>query len=201
MEDWGFIESVEQEYNSENSCNRNIGVPYLFSHVIFKENSVCLDYGGADLDITTEYLATRGVENFIYDPFYRSKEHNDAVIAEIIKRGGADYVVCSNVLNVIKEESARETILHNLRRMAKPNGILYLCVFEGKKDGVGRLTKWGNWQNNRKLSSYLPEIHKFFHNTFVVHKHIIVGHVDPNMKLNRQDFYKADLVPMGEKRK
>lgn len=146
------------------------------------------------MDITTEYLASKGVESFIYDPFCKPPEHNKAVIEEIVRRGGADYVVCSNVLNVIKEESARDVILHNIKRMAKPNGIIYFTVFEGDKSGRGRETKWGNWQNHKKLAEYLPEVKRYFYNTFVVHKHVLVAHVDPNMKLNRQDFYDPKYV-------
>ena len=188
MEDWGFITEIPQEYSSSKSANRNIRVPYAFTHGVFEQGTIYLDYGGGALDLSTEFLAEKGVENFIYDPYCRTPEHNKQVIDTIVSRGGADYVVCSYVLNVIKEAEVRDNVLHNIKRLVKPTGLVYITIFQGSKDGIGRLTKGGSWQNNMKNAAYLPEIQKYFYNKVMIFKDIMVVTPDPNRKLKRKDF-------------
>ncbi len=62
---------------------------------------------------------------------------------EIRSNGGADTVTCSNVLNVIKEPEVRLNVLKNIKKLVKPNGIVYITVYEGKSGAGEGPTKSG----------------------------------------------------------
>ena len=82
-------------------------LPKTFSLVKFAPNTINADIGGGKFDNVTEFLSEKGVENKIFDPFNRSKEHNQKIVKQI--RGGqSDTATVNNVLNVIKEQKNRE---------------------------------------------------------------------------------------------
>ena len=64
-------------------------------------------------------------------------------------------VVCSNVLNVIAEDSVIESIAADIRRIIVGGGTAYITVYEGNRSGAGRQTGPDQWQRNEKLSAYL----------------------------------------------
>jgi len=99
-----------QEYTSaETSINRD-KTPATFGRVKWERGTINADIGGGRFDNATDFLARRGVKNHIFDPFNRSKEHNDRV-ANTIADGGADTATVNNVLNVIKEPGNRHKVI------------------------------------------------------------------------------------------
>ena len=131
-------------------------VPGLFSSADFEDGARNLDYGGGRHEKGTEYLKTRGVENHVYDPFNRSKEHNQAVL-DRFKKNPADTATVANVLNVIPEREHRLAAIHHAAQHVKPGGRLFFSVYEKNKTGVGEKTRAG-YQANRPLADYLDEI-------------------------------------------
>lgn len=157
------VEDTEQEYTSANTSINSSKLPAIFKLVNLQPNTINCDYGGGRFDIATEWLATKDVTNLIYDPYNRSSEHNKNVLDAIRKNNGADTVTCSNVLNVIKEENARHTVIQNIYNLLKSNGTAYFTVYEGTGKGNEGSTKSG-YQLNRKTLDYVDEIKDVFSN-------------------------------------
>jgi len=119
-----------------------------------------LDYGGGRFDKLTAELATRGIRNWIYDPFNRSDDHNSLVL-QLLSVSQADVAFCSNMLNVIRSPAHRQEALLNIKLLTKPSAEVFFTVNEGTKDSRGWRTPKG-WQSNRPTKSYLREIRKQF---------------------------------------
>ena len=141
-------------------------LPAVFSRVQFKRGTVNLDIGGGKFDNATEFLATQGVKNYIYDPYNRSEAHNRAA-ARATENGQSDTVTISNVLNVIDTLEGRQQVLANAVDALKPDGTAYITVYEGNGSGEARTTGADQFQLNRKLRDYLPEVRQFFGNVTV----------------------------------
>ncbi|MCI0557427.1 MAG: hypothetical protein MN733_02950 [Nitrososphaera sp.] len=126
-----------------------------------------LDYGGGRFDKLTLALADRSIQNWIYDPYNRSENHNSAV-RYVLEGTPADMGICSNVLNVIREKAVRQEILQDIKRLVKPGANFFFTVYEGDRSGIGkkvpRKFKAGSisWQENRKTLDYLDEIQVVF---------------------------------------
>jgi hypothetical protein len=153
-----------QEFTSAATSINRTKVPAVFGKVAkcggFREGGINLDIGGGKFDTATEFLARHGVENFIYDPYNRTHEHNQASL-EAAGFGQADTVTVSNVLNVIKEEYRRLGVLSLAQYATKLGGKVYITVYEGDKSGIARETSAG-YQLNRKTAEYVAECSQVF---------------------------------------
>lgn len=159
-------ETKQKESSKKTSINI---IPKTFKKIVFKPNTINLDYGGGKYEKATEYLAQLNVTNLVFDPFNRKIEHNKKVLEQIKENNGADTVTCNNVLNVIKEEKIRQQVIQNCFRLLKPKGIVYFLTFEGDKSEIGKKTSKG-WQNNRLTESYQDELEKVFSNVALKNK-------------------------------
>lgn len=171
-QDNSLIKHSSQEYTSANTSINSSKLPAIFKLVRFKPNSINLDYGGGKFDNATEFLKEQGVTNLIYDPFNRSSEHNNNVLQILADNNGADTATLSNVLNVIKEESVRLEVLENIKKLLKPDGTLYVTVYEGTGLSNASPTKSG-YQLNRKTKDYIDEVKTVFTNVTIKGKLII----------------------------
>jgi len=160
-EDGGLAQS-EQEFTSAKTSINSCKLPAIFRLVKFTPDTINLDYGGGKFDNAAEYLKNEfNVTNLVYDPFNRTKEHNNSTIKQIRKNGGADSATLSNVLNVIKEPEIRLEVLNNIKSLLKPGANLYITVYEGTGKGDSGETKSG-YQLNRKTTDYIEEISQVF---------------------------------------
>lgn len=157
------LETAEQKISSAKTSINAKQLPAIFRLAKFKPNTINLDMGGGKFDNAAEELAKVDVTNLVYDPYNRTQEHNNEVVAQIRKNGGADTATISNVLNVIAEPEARQTVLRNTKRLLKPNGTVYITVYEGDRSGEGRETSSG-YQLNKPTKDYMEEISKVFPN-------------------------------------
>lgn len=155
----------QQEIDSKDTSINSSRMPRTFSLVKFTPGTINADIGGGRFDNVTEFLASQGVKNYIYDPFNRTKEHNDNFLKKI-KGGKADTATVNNVLNVIQEEDAREQVIINAADAIKGNGTAYFLIYEGDKTGKGKVTSKG-WQENRATKDYVSEIEKHFNSVRV----------------------------------
>lgn len=151
----------KQEKTSAATSINSKKLPVLYGKVDFEPNTVNLDIGGGKFDNVTEYLAQKGVKNYIYDPYNRSAEHN-AMAASMTEEGKSDTVTISNVLNVIDSLDGRKQVLENAVDAVKPNGTVYITVYEGNGSGVAKNTGLDQFQLNRKTRDYLPEVKRYF---------------------------------------
>jgi len=171
-------EMPNQAFNSAKTSRNQI--PALFNSPAFERNkgSRNLDYGGGAFDKGSEYLAQEhGVDSQVYDPFNRSKEHNDIVLKGF-KDKPADTATVANVLNVIAEPEARLHVIKQVHQHIKPDGKAYFTVYEGdgkdKNSGNSRMTRDG-WQENRPTHSYVEEIKQVFPDVRLSGKTIIAS--------------------------
>lgn len=160
-EDADDITEMDQEYTSEKTSINSNKLPAIFKLVDWKPGTINLDFGGGKFDNAAEYLSEYDVTNLVYDPYNRSKAHNQDVIKQIKSAGGADTATCSNVLNVIKEPDVRRNVLTNIKRLVKPTGKVFITVYEGSGKGDEGPTKSG-YQLNRKTEDYLEEVKEVF---------------------------------------
>ena len=133
-------------------------VPAIFKKVNF--SGINLDIGGGKYDEVQSYFDSEGIncQNLVYDPFNRSKDHNQSVLDKV-KTERIHTVTISNVLNVIKDKEHRLEVL-KLASQANPIYCL-ITVYEGDRSGDGKETIKG-YQLNRKLKDYESEIREVF---------------------------------------
>lgn len=134
--------------------------PQLMHNVHFKPGTRNADIGGGPYNTATKLLATRRVENVIFDPVNRKPEHNAKAITAL-SCGQAATATVSNVLNVIPDRSCRRGVIRQAADAVGETGTAYFSVYEGSKLGKGEITKYG-WQENRLAHSYVPEIEAVF---------------------------------------
>jgi len=134
---------------------------------------VNFDFGGGKYDNATDYLETLGATNLVYDPFNRSEQHNQDVMDELLANG-VDTITCLNVLNVIKDQNERHTVLSKLLHLAKSSfeerkeyPVIFIQVYAGNGSGVPSDT---TEQVNKKPAQYLEEIEYFFGDWNIVRK-------------------------------
>ena len=161
-DDENDLDQVDQEFTSKETSINSGKLPAIYKLVNFPKGSLVIDYGGGKFDNAIEYLDSIGVTGLVYDPYNRTTEHNRSVIKQIRENGGADIALCSNVLNVIKEEEARLNVLKNIRKLLKSSGTAYITVYEGKGTGEAKQSQDDAYQLHRKTADYLDEIHKVF---------------------------------------
>ena len=157
------LETADQKISSAATSINSSKLPAIFRMVKFQPDTINLDYGGGRFDNAAEELAKMNVTNLVYDPYNRSSEHNSEVLKQVRANGGADTVTISNVLNVIAEPEARQTVLRNAKKLVKPGGKVYITVYEGNKSGSGAETKSG-YQLNKDTKDYVDEISQVFGN-------------------------------------
>ena len=136
-------------------------IPALFKHKAVKFGDVNIDIGGGRFDLATNYLASIGTTNLVFDPFNRPETKNASTLDYLRSGKRADTATCANVLNVIAEEEARKNVILEVAKAIKPDGVAYFMVYEGNGTGIGKETSAG-YQNNRKTADYVQEISQWF---------------------------------------
>lgn len=147
----------QQRFTSESTCRKQ--VPALIRALLragrWKQGDVNADIGGGKWDLATDELAQHGVENVVYDRFNRSDEHNERALDRIFQ--GVQTATLANTLNVIAEPERRALLIG----LAAQAPVVYVHGYEGDGSGVGQQTRYG-WQENRRLSAYVPEVAAVF---------------------------------------
>ena len=140
-----------QKYSSKDTSINKTKLPAIYGILkrwkIFSDKPTVLDYGCG------KYFDGYNLGNNFkgYDPFNYDRAEN--------LNNHYDMAILSNVLNVIYEDDIRHDILETLKTLAD---TVYITVYEGKKDGVGTVTKKDCYQLNRKVREYLPEVREVF---------------------------------------
>lgn len=151
-----------QQYTSANTSVNKTKMPRLFKAYKFESNSNILDYGcGKYTRHIKKFLKEKGCFYIGMDKFNQSQKQNQKAIDFSINNR-VDYITCSNVLNVIKEDEIIFNIVREIREMCNPNTKVIFSIYQGKKDGIGRVTKKDCYQRNEITTEYLKFVtHKF----------------------------------------
>lgn len=156
---------MKQEYTSADTSINTV------SAVFKKLGSLCgeviLDYGGGKYDSNKDYMEQMyNTLVLVYDPYNRTPEHNYKVLSYFTQKP-ARHVVCSNVLNVIKEDEVISDIIRHIYSLMAKNGWLYIKIYERDKSGIGCKTTKG-WQRNQRLVEYKSFIEKGFNGNCLI---------------------------------
>lgn len=151
----------------------------IYTNYNFLKGSRILDYGGGKYNSNVDYMKEKGCNVLVYDPFNRSESHNQTVIDAVCKQG-VDYIVCSNVLNVIDNDSDLHYAIQQMAKLSKistsfgHNGLLLVTVYEGdsKYRNIGRETSKG-YQRNMLTRAYLPYLEPYFRIVSIKNKIIV----------------------------
>lgn len=153
---------MAQEFTSADTSLNQVSRPFTTyqSKIGFRPRSYILDYGGGKYDAAIHFMRQFGCTVKVYDPFNRSESHNKAVMSYSVKHS-PDYIVCANVLNVIKEPDVVDSVIRNIKRISGKATLCIFSVYEGNGTGRGARSTKG-WQRNQKTDSYIPYIRKYF---------------------------------------
>lgn len=160
-EDEDDLDHPDQEFDSADTSINSTKLPAIYKMISIPKGSVGIDFGGGKWDNAIEHIRDLGATLCVYDPYNRSKAYNKETLKTLRANGGADWAVTSNVLNVIKEPSARKAVLENISKITKSGAPIYITVYEGRGDGKEGVTKSG-YQLNRRTADYLDEIREVF---------------------------------------
>ena len=139
-----------QQYTSAQTSVRQI--PSLHkSHHLFTGKSI-LDYGGGRYDLGVQFLREHGFAAEVYDPFNRSKDHNDRVLA-----GKYETILLSNVLNVIKEQSVRLSVISHALQIGQE---VFITVYYDRAKSEQETSK--GYQMHKPPAFYAAEIKTAF---------------------------------------
>lgn len=150
----------KQEFSSKNTSVNSKRLPKIYNKLNWAKmtwykrlgwlgavdgNIIILDYGcGKYTDHIEEYCKAHGADYYWFDPNRNPKTNYDKNIRP-------DIIICSNVLNVIKEDSIIDSIHRELIQFGSP---YFITVYEGKRDSIGRTTKKDCWQRNEPVRNY-----------------------------------------------
>lgn len=155
------LDHPDQEFDSADTSINSTKLPAIYKMISIPKGSVGIDFGGGKWDNAIEHIRDLGATLCVYDPYNRSKAYNIETLKTLRANGGADWAVTSNVLNVIKEPSARKAVLENISKITKSGAPIYITVYEGRGDSKAGQTKSG-YQLNRKTKDYIEEIQEVF---------------------------------------
>lgn len=155
------LDHPDQEFDSADTSINSTKLPAIYKMISIPKGSVGIDFGGGKWDNAIEHIRDLGATLCVYDPYNRSKAYNKETLKTLRANGGADWAVTSNVLNVIKEPSARKAVLENISKITKSGAPIYITVYEGRGDAKEGVTKSG-YQLNRRTADYLDEIREVF---------------------------------------
>lgn len=153
-----LFQRVLQSISSADTSIRQVASS--LKKIPWQQGTTNVDIGGGRFDEGTQYLADRGVENLVFDPFNRNEQHNRRVV-ERLKSGGVDTATATNVLNVIAEPEVRSEVIRQAAKAINQDGTAYFQIYEGDASGQGKETSKG-WQNNARTAAYLEEVGQYF---------------------------------------
>lgn len=160
-EDNDDLDHPDQEFDSADTSINSSKLPAVYKLISIPKGTVGVDFGGGRFDNAVEHIRDLGATLCVYDPYNRTAQHNREMLRTLKANGGADWAVNSNVLNVIKEQEARQSVLRNISKITKSGAPIYITVYEGRGDAKEGPTKSG-YQLNRKTQDYLEEIQEVF---------------------------------------
>lgn len=142
-----------QMYSSKaTSVNGKCGnLPAIYRKINFPPGTSVLDVGCGDDSCVR--IIKQNLDNRIkwngYDPYNQSDYNNNKSLNKEY-----DFCVCSNVLNVIDDES----LIDIIKLMMSKANKSFVSIYEGKRDGIGRQTGVDQYQRNAKRSWYVDFI-------------------------------------------
>lgn len=148
-----FVDTSKQKFSSANTSINSVKLPAIYKKINWDSlkkdsgSNLVLDYGaGRYTKHIRDFLITYGFKYIPFDPYNCTEEEN-----QMAYTSSPSVIVCSNVLNVIAEDSIIDDIHSVIRKFGVP---YFITVYEGDKSLCGRATKSG-YQRNQVVEFYL----------------------------------------------
>lgn len=142
-----------QQFSSANTSINSKKLPRLYNIIDGLAHCTIVDYGcGRYTDHIVDWAMSRDIWWYGYDKYNQPEDANKCAIKHL---ADADFVFCSNVLNVIAED---DVIANIIRDIVRPHATTIITVYEGDRSGVGRATGADQYQRNCKKSWYVDFI-------------------------------------------
>lgn len=159
------MKDLKQEFTSKKTSINTTKLPAIYSKLNLEKlrGKKIFDYGAGKPEtcqIIRNELWKYRIEHISYDKYNLPKEVNRHNLASALT---ADVFVCSNVLNVIKEDDIIQDIIETIayKSLKNVNRIehkpFFFTMYDGDKSGVGKQSQDDCWQRNQKLQSYLKD--------------------------------------------
>lgn len=143
-----------QKFTSACTSINSSKLPAIYGKSCIDWNADILDYGcGRYTAHLEKVVAERGGNWHGYDAYNYVKR-------ESLNRKYA-VVLCSNVLNVVCEDSIVENIIDDIMSHVANGGKAYFTVYTGNNSGIGKQTGCDSYQRNAKLSDYMKFFSKY----------------------------------------
>ncbi|CAH7360567.1 hypothetical protein VCHA53O466_40209 [Vibrio chagasii] len=157
-----LVETIAKPISEQDKTSKNTsinskrlpkGVTVLINH-FFINGMVVLDYGAGKFDNSKEAIEKSGAKYLPFDPYNRTNESNVESITYSVNND-IDFIICSNVLNVIDSDVALDKAIERITSLMTPSKTtLILNVYEGNRNGIGSETRKDQYQRNEKLNAY-----------------------------------------------
>lgn len=153
--------SSGQKCTSKDTSINSSKLPSIYNHINYHQliwdaydrahkgieclrSPIILDYGaGKHTEHIRKFLDSWCINYKAYDPYNGSDEDWNLV--------KPDLIVCSNVLNVIDSDEAMKAVHDYVSSQKVP---YLITVYEGKKTGIGAISKKDCYQRNAKVATY-----------------------------------------------
>ena len=150
---------MKQTITSKDTSIKQVSAVY--TNYKFEPYSFILDIGcGKYYQDTIDRMSKENIVASGYDPYNQTKEINDLSLS-IFDNKNPDYIVCSNVLNVIKEDECIEDLLKMICSYSDKNTKIIFSVYRGDSSSIGKETTKG-YQRNQKPREYIDLLSKYF---------------------------------------
>ena len=141
------------------------GINAFYDITFAKHVKKIIDIGGGQFDSNRHYMKQkRNIDLLVWDPFNRSKEHNDTVHQEIMQQK-ADAATSMSVLNVIPEIEVRLQHINAVKSAIELGGLAYFKIWAGDHPVNGTYLPTEStteYQTNAAPERFLREIEVVF---------------------------------------
>ena len=159
------MKNLTQEFTGKKTSINTKKLPAIYSKLNLEKlrGKTIFDFGAGKPEtcqiIRNEFWKYR-IEHIPYDKYNLPEAVNRHNLASALT---ADVFICSNVLNVIKEDDIIQSIIETIayKSLKNTNRIehkpFFVTIYDGDKSGIGRQSQDDCWQRNQKLQSYLDD--------------------------------------------
>lgn len=194
---WDFL-NIQQQFTSKDTSINSNQMPKTIKKIenLIKPGQKWADIGGGRFDNVINYFNEKQCQLFVYDPFNRSKEHNQITV-EHIANSQCDGVMINNVLNVILEKENRMKVIKQAFDCLKENGQAFFKIYVGNSSGITQKStnNIDSAQLNQPSYFYIDEIQEIFGNSLKVTKEFIVAQKSINLENNLINESKKYQIP------
>lgn len=163
-----------------------------------------LDVGGGQFDANKFFMASKGIELSVWDPYNRTYEHNKKIEKWVADSKGLKVVTSMSVLNVIPELEARISHINTVKSALKQNGLAFFKIWPGESTLKGSYVP--SWDSSSFQANAYQD--RFFHEVEIVfgRKNVSVSSSIPNLIIAKKTnnyctpVWEIDSIKKSEKK-